>query len=51
VQDMSETAFPVSRVIAIEEHIWTPELRAALLKHGGDETVTTWERRRYLERA
>jgi uncharacterized protein len=39
---MSETSGQVSRVIAIEEHAWTPELRAALLKFGGDETITTW---------
>jgi uncharacterized protein len=32
----------VSRVIAIEEHVWNPELRAALLKFGGDDTVTTF---------
>lgn len=37
---MSENAFRVSRVIALEEHAWTPELRAALLKLGGDDTVT-----------
>lgn len=38
---MSETA-PVSRVIGIEEHVWTPDLRAALLRAGDDETVTNW---------
>jgi uncharacterized protein len=32
----------VSRVVAIEEHVWDPELRAALLKFGGDDTVTTF---------
>jgi hypothetical protein len=31
---MSENACQVSRVIAIEEHVWNPELRAALLKFG-----------------
>jgi uncharacterized protein len=30
----------VSRVIAIEEHVWTPDLRAALLEFGGDDSVT-----------
>jgi predicted TIM-barrel fold metal-dependent hydrolase len=39
---MSENNFQVSRVIAIEEHAWTPELRAALLELGGDDTITTW---------
>ena len=39
---MSENAFQVSRVIALEEHAWTPKLRAALLKFGGDDTVTTF---------
>src|SRR6185312_7789471 len=36
---MPESGFKVSRVIGLEEHSWTPELRAALLKFGGDETV------------
>ncbi len=39
---MSQDAHQVSRVIALEEHVWTPELRAALLKFGGDDTVTTF---------
>jgi uncharacterized protein len=39
---MSENGHQVSRVIALEEHVWTPELRAALLKFGGDDTVTTF---------
>lgn len=39
---MSENAFQVSRVIAMEEHAWTPELREALLDLGGDDTITTW---------
>lgn len=34
--------FQVERVIAIEEHAWTPGLREALLEAGGDETITTW---------
>lgn len=37
---MSQDAFRVARVIAIEEHAWTPELRSALLESGGDDTVT-----------
>jgi hypothetical protein len=36
---MAESGFKASRVIGLEEHCWTPELRAALLKFGGDETV------------
>jgi hypothetical protein len=27
-------------VIGVEEHVWTPDLRDALLKFGGDDTVT-----------
>jgi hypothetical protein len=30
----------VQRVIGVEEHAWTAELRDALLKSGGDDTVT-----------
>lgn len=37
---MSENACQVSRVIALEEHAWTPGLRAALLKFGGEDTLT-----------
>lgn len=36
---MSEDITPARRVIGVEEHAWTPELRQALLKWGGDETV------------
>ncbi len=39
---MLDNAFQVSRVIALEEHAWTPSLRAALVKFGGDDTVTTF---------
>jgi hypothetical protein len=35
---MSENACHVSRVIAFEEHAWTPELRAVLLKFGCDDS-------------
>ncbi|MGQ4512936.1 amidohydrolase family protein [Streptomyces sp. DW26H14] len=36
---MSEAGTPVRRVVGVEEHAWTAELRQALLKWGGDETV------------
>lgn len=39
---MPDNAYQVSRVIALEEHAWTPSLRAALVKFGGDDTVTTF---------
>jgi len=32
----------VRRVIAIEEHAWTPKLREALLHSGDDDTVARW---------
>ncbi|MEE6178314.1 amidohydrolase family protein [Mycobacterium sp. 050134] len=32
----------LSRVIAVEEHAWTAELRAALLEFGADETVSAF---------
>lgn len=31
---------PTTRVIAVEEHAWTPELRSALVDSGDDDTVT-----------
>lgn len=37
---MPDNAHEVSRVIAIEEHAWSPGLRAALIKFDGDDTVT-----------
>ncbi|MGH3639966.1 MAG: amidohydrolase family protein, partial [Mycobacterium sp.] len=37
---MSDQEPPVQRVIGVEEHAWTAELRDALLKLGGDDTVT-----------
>lgn len=37
---MSENINPVSRVIALEEHILTPDLRTALLRYDPDETVS-----------
>lgn len=38
----SENTDRVRRVIAIEEHAWTPKLREALLHSGDDETVARW---------
>ena len=35
-----QQASAVQRVIGLEEHAWTAALRDALLKYGGDETVT-----------
>jgi uncharacterized protein len=37
---MSDHISNVQRVIGVEEHAWTVELRDALLKLGGDDTVT-----------
>src|SRR5690606_21616437 len=39
---MMEQAGGVERVIAIEEHAWTPAIREALLEFGGDETIVNW---------
>ena len=39
---MNDDDVEVSRVIAIEEHACTAELRAALLKFGGDDTVAAF---------
>lgn len=36
---MSEDAASTRRVTGVEEHAWTPELRRALLRWGGDATV------------
>jgi hypothetical protein len=36
---MSQDTAPARRVIGVEEHAWTPELRRALLRWGGDATV------------
>ncbi|MGW1990817.1 hypothetical protein [Embleya sp. NPDC001921] len=35
---MSEDTAPARRVIGVEKHAWTPELRRALLGWGGDAT-------------
>jgi predicted TIM-barrel fold metal-dependent hydrolase len=37
---MSAQGPPVQRVIGVEEHVWTAELRDALLEFGGDASVT-----------
>ena len=37
---MSDEVPPVQRVIGVEEHAWTADLRDALLKFGGDDSVT-----------
>jgi hypothetical protein len=37
---MSTQVPTVRRVIGVEEHAWTVELRDALLRFGGDDTVT-----------
>jgi predicted TIM-barrel fold metal-dependent hydrolase len=39
---MPENIYAGPRVIAVEEHVWTEGLRAALLTFGGDETVATF---------
>ena len=39
---MPENAYRVSRVIALEEHAWSPELRKALLRFDPDETITAF---------
>lgn len=39
-QAFPDNDFQVSRVIAVEEHAWTAELREALVEFGGDDTVT-----------
>lgn len=37
---MSDRESTVQRVIGVEEHAWTADLRDALLKFGGDDSVT-----------
>jgi Amidohydrolase len=37
---MSHPVPMAQAVIGVEEHAWTPELRDALLRYGGDDTVT-----------
>jgi predicted TIM-barrel fold metal-dependent hydrolase len=37
---MSDADSAVRKVIGVEEHAWTAELRDALVKFGGDDTVT-----------
>lgn len=47
---MSEDIAPARRVIGVEEHAWTPGLRQALLKWGGDETVNKMSSRGEVNR-
>jgi hypothetical protein len=37
---MSDDVSAVRKVTGVEEHAWTAELRDALVKFGGDDTVT-----------
>jgi predicted TIM-barrel fold metal-dependent hydrolase len=37
---MPDDVSAVRKVIGVEEHVWTAELRDALVKFGGDDTVT-----------
>jgi hypothetical protein len=37
---MSDDVSAVRKVIGVEEHCWTAELRDALVTFGGDDTVT-----------
>jgi hypothetical protein len=43
---MSDDVSAVRKVIGVEEHAWTAELRDALVKFGGDDTVTMMSRSR-----
>ena len=36
---MADKAAGTRRVIGVEEHAWTADLRDALLRYGGDDTV------------
>jgi hypothetical protein len=36
---MADDSCQVLHVIALEEHVWTPELRVVLLKFGGDDKL------------
>ncbi|MFD9391426.1 hypothetical protein ACFWBB_12065 [Streptomyces sp. NPDC060000] len=47
---MSEDIVQARRVIGVEEHAWTPELRKALLKWGGDQTVSKMSSRGEVSR-
>jgi uncharacterized protein len=47
---MSDQAPSVRRVIGVEEHAWTAELRDALVKFGGDETVAMLSSQQEIDR-
>src|SRR3954454_12654395 len=47
---MSTSVPTVRRVIGVEEHAWTVELRDALLRFGGDDTVTMLSRQKDTDR-
>src|SRR4051794_26347069 len=47
---MSDQVSTVQRVIGVEEHAWTADLRDALLKYGGDDSVTMMSSRPETDR-
>jgi predicted TIM-barrel fold metal-dependent hydrolase len=47
---MTEEAVAVARVIGVEEHAWTADLRDALLRFGGDDTVNLLSSREQTDR-
>lgn len=47
---MSDQVAAVQRVIGVEEHAWTADLRDALLKFGGDDTVTMMSSQQDIDR-
>lgn len=47
---MSDHIPTIRRVIGVEEHAWTVELRDALLKLGGDDTVTMLSSQKDIDR-
>lgn len=47
---VTDETTPARRVIGVEEHAWTVELRDALLKFGGDDTVTMLSSREATDR-
>ena len=47
---MSDDVSAVRKVIGVEEHAWTAELRDALVKFGGDDTVTTMSAQAGIDR-
>jgi uncharacterized protein len=47
---MSDQVPTVQRVIGVEEHAWTADLRDALVKFGGDDTVTMMSSQQDIDR-